>query len=259
LRKYREMTIVLVALVALLPACGTPHEAVDLDGNEWILTSLNGETPLHDTQITLAFEDGVTGGFGGCNAYGGPYTSDGDALSIDEIASTAQACLEPEGVMGQESAYLDTLWAVGSYRVADERLELLDEAGQVRLVYARQEVFEGDPGDLAGTAWRLVALDGSPLGEDMTYSIVFEDGRYSGLAGCRHFEGDYQAGDGEIGFLSTFMIEDECPNADAAYYVQEGRFTDSLTWARHWRIRDGQLEIHTAGGSMLVFEAVLRK
>jgi len=79
------------------------------------------------------------------------------------------------------------------------------------------------------------------------------------LAGCRHFEGDYQAGDGEIGFLSTFMLEDGCPDADDVYYVREGRFTDSLTWARNWRMRDDHLEIHTAGGGVLVFEAVLRE
>ncbi len=263
------MTMVLVALVTMLTACGTPDEAVDLEGSEWVLSSVNGETPLQGTQITLAFEDGVAGGFGGCNAYGGQYTRDGADLSIDEIASTAQACLEPEGVMEQEAAYMDTLSRVASYQVADGRLELLDDAGEVRLVYTRQEVFEGDPGDLAGTEWRLVSLDGAPLdgaplnggpfGEDMTYSMAFEENRYSGLAGCRHFEGEYQAGDGEIGFLSTFMLEDECPDADDDYYAQEGRFTDSLTWARHWRIVDGQLEIHTAGGGVLVFEAVLRE
>jgi heat shock protein HslJ len=133
---------------------------------------------------------------------------------------------------------------------------LLDESGQARLVYTRQEIFEGDPGDLAGTAWRLVTLDGSPFGEGMTYSIAFEGDRYSGLAGCRHFEGDYQAGDGEIGFLSTLMLEDECPDADENYYVREGKFTDSLTWARHWRIVNDQLEIHTAGGGVLVFEVM---
>ena len=161
--------------------------------------------------------------------------------------------------MEQEAAYIDGLWAVASYRIADERLELLDGSGEVRLVYARQEVFEGDPGDLAGTAWQLVTLDGSPFGEGMTYSIAFEEDRYSGLAGCRHFEGDYQAGDGEIGFLSTFMLKAECPDADDVYYVREGRFTDSLTWARNWRMRDDHLEIHTAGGGVLVFEAVLRE
>jgi len=256
MRYYGWMTIGLVALATVLAACGGRDEVPDLEDSEWVLSSLNGGTLLQDTQITLAFKDGLAGGFGGCNAYGGSYTREGDALSINEIASTAQACLEPEGVMQQESAYLDALWNVVSYRVADERLELLNESGAVRLVYQRQEVFEGDPADLVGTAWRLVTLNGNPLGEGMTHTIAFEEDGYSGLAGCRHFEGDYQAGDGEIGFPSIFMLENECPGADDDYYLQEGQFTDSLSWAQHWRMRDDQLEIHTAGGGVLVFETI---
>ena len=250
------LVVPLVALVALLAACGIPEAAVDLEGSEWVLTSLNGEAPLGGTQISLGFEDDRAGGFAGCNGYGGPYNADGNSLSIQEIASTAQGCLEPEGVMAQEEAYLDALLSVVGYQIVDDRMELSDEAGAVRLVYTRQGVFEGDPADLAGTEWRLVTLDGSPFGEGMTVTIAFEADRYSGLAGCRHFEGDYQAGNGEIGFLSTFMLEAECPDAEADYYAREGRFTDSLTWARHWRIRDSQLEIHTAGGVVLVFEEV---
>jgi heat shock protein HslJ len=256
MRGYRGVTILLVALATVIGACGGPDEALDLDGTGWVLTSLSGDRPLEDTQITLAFEDGVAGGFAGCNAYGAHYTTDGDALSIDSIESTAQACLEPEGVMEQESAYGDALWNVVSYQIADNRLELLDESGEVKLVYSRQELFEGDPARLVGTAWQLVTLDGSPFGEGMTYTIGFEEDRYTGLAGCRHFEGDYQVGDGEIAFLSTSMVEAECPDAKDDYYVREGQFTDSLTWARHWRIRDDRLEIHTAQGGVLVFETV---
>ena len=255
--KHGWLVIPLLALAALPAACGIPEVAVDLEGSEWVLTSLDGEAPLGGTQISLAFEDGRAGGFAGCNGYGGPYEVDGNSLAIEEIASTAQGCLEPEGVMTQEGAYLDALLGVAGYQVADDRLELSDESGAVRLVYARQEVFEGDPADLVGTEWRLVTLDGSsPFGEDMMVTIAFEADRYSGLAGCRHFEGDYQAGNGEIEFPSTFMLEAECPGAGDDYYAREGRFTDSLTWAQHWRVSDGQLEIHTARGEVLVFEEV---
>jgi hypothetical protein len=52
------------------------------------------------------------------------------------------------------------------------------------------------------------------------------------------------------------MVEDECPDAEDDYYIREGQFTDSLTWARHWRIRDDQLEFHTAQGGVLVLEIV---
>jgi heat shock protein HslJ len=246
--------MVLVALAVVIGACGSPDEGVDLDATAWVLASLNGESPPKDTQIILTFDDGVAGGFAGCNAYGAQYTTDGDALSIDPVESTAQACLEPEDVMEQESAYVDALWTVVSYHIADDRLELLDEAGAVKLVYTRQEVFEGDPSRLVGTVWQLVTLDGRPFSEGMTHTITFEEDRYRGLAGCRHFEGDYQAGDGEIASFSTSMVEDECPDAEDNYYIREGQFTDSLTWARHWRIRGDQLEIHTTQGGVLVFE-----
>ncbi len=256
LSKYEWMTIILLALLTPLAACGRPDEVPELKGTEWVLTSLDGESPLTDTQITLGFEDGVASGFAGCNAYGTQYTIDRDALSIEAIESTAQACLEPEGVMEQESAYLDVLWNVAAYQETENRLELLDSSGKVRLVYTRQEDFESDPTELAGTEWQLVTLNGSPFGEGMTYTIAFEEDRYRGLAGCRHFEGEYQVGDGEIGFLSTSMVEDECPGAEDDYYVREGQFTDNLTWARRWRIRDDKLEIHTAQGDVLVFEVV---
>ena len=69
LSKYGWMTIALAAL-AVLSACAGPEKDVDLDSTKWVLASLDGENPLTDTQITLAFEGGVAGGFAGCNAYG---------------------------------------------------------------------------------------------------------------------------------------------------------------------------------------------
>jgi heat shock protein HslJ len=96
-------------------------------------------------------------------------------------------------------------------------------------------------------------LDGSPLDETLSFTLAFEENRFNGLAGCRHFEGDYQAGDGEIQFPSIEMVEMDCPGADDAYWSMEGRFTDALTWARHWRIVDKRLEIRTERGAVLVF------
>jgi heat shock protein HslJ len=254
MRTYGWIAIVLTALATALAGCGGPAQVAELEGSEWILGSLDGQTPLGGTQISLAFEEGTAGGFAGCNSYGGAYGVDGEALSILDIAITAQACLEPEGVMAQESVYLAALLEVVSFRVADERLELSDAAGATRLIYRRQETFAGDPADLVGSQWRLVTLDGRPWAEDMVFTLAFEADGYHGTAGCRHFEGAYQAGDGEIGFPSISMLEAECPGAGDDYYVREGRFTDSLTWARNWRIRDGRLEIHTARGEVLVFE-----
>ena len=155
--------------------------------------------------------------------------------------------------MGQEQAYTGALSDVAKFRLDSDRLELLDESGAVILVYARQEPFTGDPAALVGTEWQLLTLDGSPLDETLSFTLAFAESRYNGLAGCRHFEGDYQAGNGEIGFPMMTMVEETCPDADDAYWDLEGRFTDALSWARHWRIVNDQLEIRTERDEVLVF------
>jgi len=51
------------------------------------------------------------------------------------------------------------------------------------------------PATLAGTSWRIVAIDGQAVGGD-AYVLRFEEGRLSGRAGCNSFSGAYRvAGD----------------------------------------------------------------
>jgi len=242
-----------MTLVACRPGHGGQTGSASLEGTHWVLLTLSGRSPLAGTTITAEFlEDQITG-HSGCNSYSGPYIVDGSALQFEEIGMTAMACLEPEGVMVQETTYIELLRNAAGYRLAGDRLEMLGKSSEVMLVFERQEVLEADPADLVGTEWSLVMLDDSPLDEGMTITITFEENQYRGMAGCRHFEGDYHADGGEIRFTSIAMLEDECPGAGNEYYVQEGRFTDSLTWARHWGIVGGQLEIQTVRGGVLLF------
>ena len=253
----RTLTTALALAAIMLVACSPGHggqtSSASLEGTHWVLLTLNGQSPLAGTTIAAEFSEDQITGHSGCNSYFGPYTADGSALQFEEIGLTAMACLEPEGVMVQETSYIEMLRSVVGYRLAGDRLEILSKSSEVMLVYERQEVLEADPADLVGTEWSLITLDDSPPDEGMTITISFDENRYRGLAGCRHFEGDYDANSGEIRFTSIAMLEDECPGAGNEYYVQEGRFTDSLTWARHWRIVGGQLEIQTVRGSVLLF------
>ena len=252
--KIKFLLLVFIAVAMMLTACGdfkTAGRVADLEG-EWTLLTLNGASLLVDSTINIAFADEQVSGFSGCNSYGGSYTVKGSTLDFEELAVTAMACFK-EGVMAQEQAYTSALSNVTKFRVDGDRLELLDKSGTALLVYARQEPFTGDPAALVGTAWQLLTLDGSPLDETLSFTLAFAENGYNGLAGCRHFEGNYQAGDGEIQFPSIAMVELDCPGADDAYWSKEGRFTDALTWARHWRIVDGQLEIRTERGAILVF------
>lgn len=252
--KIKSWMLVFLAVAMTLTACGVNGAAggaASLEG-EWMLLTLNGAPLLPRSTINATFEDGQVGGFSGCNSYGGAYTVKGSALRFEELAMTLMACLDA-GVMEQEQAYTGALSNVAKFRLAADRLELLDKSGAALLVYAHQETFTGDPAALIGTEWQLLTLDGSPIDDTLPFTLAFTENRYSGLTGCRHFEGDYQAGDGDIQFPSITMVEMECPGANDVYWSKEGSFTDALTWARHWRIADDQLEIRTVRGEMLVF------
>ncbi len=131
--------LVILALPVLLAGCGKSEPSASLDGTEWVLASLNGSSPLEGTEITLAFDDGEASGSAGCNSYFGPYTVEGmDGLTFQGLANTEMACLEPEGIMEQETEYLQTLRAATRFTVTDGQLEILADGGGV-LVYRRAQ------------------------------------------------------------------------------------------------------------------------
>ena len=142
-RRSRGWVLGLVLVLAsVLVGCGgtegsgSAGASPDLDGSEWSLVKLQGANLLPGTNITVSFAEGNAGGFAGCNSYGGPYEAAGDgALSVSMLSATLMACLEPEGVMEQESAYLAALQEAAAYRVTGGRLEIEDGGGKVLLVF----------------------------------------------------------------------------------------------------------------------------
>ena len=181
-------------MAALLVACATtepsqpPAESAALPGTEWALTSLAGETPMSGTQITLGFGDGSLDGSGGSNTYGGSYTATGDSLRLSDLYWTEMACMEPEGVMEQELAYLTTLNTVASYQVDAGRLELYDEAGTQLLVFGPQgtEVAPDEAGSPVPQESGLIATiqapeslaSGEPVNVKFTLTNTTSEGLY---------------------------------------------------------------------------------
>jgi heat shock protein HslJ len=120
------------------PAPG--EEFATLDGTSWRLETIQGEPVLPGTEPTLVFEDGNAGGTTGCNSFGGPYVATGEAaIQFTEIASTQMACMDPDGVMDQEIAYLSMLQSATDYRVEGDRLELQNDLGETVLTFSRTE------------------------------------------------------------------------------------------------------------------------
>jgi heat shock protein HslJ len=136
----------MVFLVGCNPAEETDNPGTGVEttlaGTEWSLVSLNGEELITGTTITLSLEDDYLGGEMGCNGYGnsfdsGKYTamSDGSFMLEPPLAVTVQFCEEPEGIMEQESAYIDVLMNVAGFQIIGTRLKFVDETGNIILVY----------------------------------------------------------------------------------------------------------------------------
>jgi heat shock protein HslJ len=131
--------IIIVILASLL---GCSPKTDELAGTNWELVSLNGKDLIEGTAITLEFTETYLGGQMGCNGYGGSpdsgkYISKGDGTFQlgDPFAVTVQFCTEPEGIMEQESEYIETLMAASQYQILNDRLEIKNEVGELMLVY----------------------------------------------------------------------------------------------------------------------------
>jgi heat shock protein HslJ len=129
------MWILVCLLLAGCAGSPTAGNALDLSG-EWGLTSLNGKQPIEGSTVTITFEDGQAGGRA-CNSYGGEYTLEGSAIQFGSLVQTEMACMEPEGVMEQETEYMHTLSQAASLNQTGDTLEVLNAAGDVVLVFSR--------------------------------------------------------------------------------------------------------------------------
>jgi heat shock protein HslJ len=124
-----------LALLFVLTACsgGDAETAVNLDGTIWVLTDYQGNAPIGNAP-TLNFGDGQVSGTASCNEYGGGYAVKGDELTFTELYNTEMFCMDPEGIMDQESAYLQLLGQTDSFEIQEGQLVLLS-SGQVVLTF----------------------------------------------------------------------------------------------------------------------------
>ncbi|HEX2037528.1 MAG TPA: META domain-containing protein [Chloroflexota bacterium] len=106
------------------PLQGTTWEAEAYNNGRGGVVSL-----IAGTSITAQFDGTRLTGNAGCNQYSAAYETDGTAISVGEPTSTRRACLQPEGVMEQERAYLTALTTARVYRIEGKRLILETEDG----------------------------------------------------------------------------------------------------------------------------------
>ena len=147
------------------------------------------------------------------------------------------------------------------FRATRDLLEILDRAGDVRLVFTRQKDLPGHAADLPGTQWRLLH-DGNETFDGSEFILAFlEDGLAAGTTSCRDFFTVYRTGKERINFQTTGMIgsTDGCPTGSGN---PEGRLTTDLSHANEYSVEEGHgqslLHLRTGRGGALTFEQLPR-
>lgn len=145
-----------VALAVAVAACGSsaastaPSAAasaaasagpIQLAGTSWRLTDyLSPDGALFTVPAAITplaeFSDTVMSGNAGCNTFTAGYKIDGDAFTLEPVASTKMACEEP--IASVENAYLAALSVVDKVAILDNgKLQLWDSGGKTTLAFVQ--------------------------------------------------------------------------------------------------------------------------
>lgn len=255
----KQLVLIIVFMVFLvmgLQACAGALN-VNLVDSEWTLVTLNGKPLIADTAITLSLEADSTSGRAGCNLYFGSYRLSGDKISFSEIGMTEMYCLEPEGIMDQESAYLSALQQVVGYRVSAEKLNLLDASGGILMEF--EKVVPPPPASLEGSDWLLETFingdSASSLLAGTEITARLDNGKISGLAGCNSFFAEYTLNGASLSFGPAAATKMFC-NDPAGVMDQEAAFLTTLGKVQGYAIQGNQLTLLDAtGAALLVFQS----
>jgi len=86
--------------------------------------------------LTATFAATTVSGFGGCNRFNGPYSTQRDAITIGPFASTLVACAEADRST-QEQQYLQALQLARTFSVTGDRLDLVRQDGGLAVTLQR--------------------------------------------------------------------------------------------------------------------------
>lgn len=114
----------LAGILVFLAGCSALPMTDPLDDTSWELYAYRKSRPIEGSTLTISFEDGQIQGSAGCNLYGGSYELDGGKIAISDIFATLMACPEPEGLMEQETMFLQFLGNAQRFEIVDGQLQI---------------------------------------------------------------------------------------------------------------------------------------
>jgi len=127
-----KVIVIVLFTAMILTACSNSKSPSDdpLSGTSWELVFYRKSTVLEGPIITANFEDGEVNGSAGCNSFSGSYQVEGDTISFGPIASTLMACMDPEGIMEQETMFLAWLQDAQTFWIRDNQLLIFRSDGE---------------------------------------------------------------------------------------------------------------------------------
>jgi heat shock protein HslJ len=132
--------MLIIAVLIVIDACSSPQGTSGLENKTWKLESYGQQASLQEvlsgTEITATFESNrnQVRGSSGANTYSGSYRLNGSKLSIQELAWTEMARLDPPGVMEQEAEYLKLINAADGFIIENNKLKITSD-DQVLIYY----------------------------------------------------------------------------------------------------------------------------
>jgi heat shock protein HslJ len=221
-----------------------------LDGTAWVLAGLEGHAVPGSPTVTLQFEGGRLSGTDGCNRFSAGYSATASAFEVSpQVASTKMAC--PPEVEAQARAYLAALTGAKRYRVQGARLELLADDGATLAALAAQSLV------LRGTSWHATGINNGrqavvSIVNGTTVTLSFgAEGDASGLSGCNHYSGHYEATGSHVTIDRIAVTEMSCADPPGVM-EQEQAYLKALGTVSTARFEGNRLELRTADGALAV-------
>lgn len=115
----------------MLTGCGRAYpDARSLDGSEWRIASVGGQSVTLPRPATIAFTEDRVSGWTGCNRFTGGYTLQSGRLSTPRLAMTRVACMDAAGTV--EAAVTDLLNdPMVAYPMRDGSIRLVGTEGKI--------------------------------------------------------------------------------------------------------------------------------
>ncbi len=137
---FRQVT---VNVAGPTPTATTAPVTDPLPNTRWEVVNYNNGraalvTPLLDTRLTMDFgANGGLSGSSGCNTYTTSYQVNGSNITISQPGGTQKLCEEPEGIMEQESEFINAITAASTFRIDGNTLEIRMTDNQLAVVANR--------------------------------------------------------------------------------------------------------------------------